>query len=101
VAAPRRLSTLTDIPTTAEAGLPGIELSNWFGIMAPRGTSAQLVARINSAFNTALALPAVRSALTRQGIEPVTETAEQFAARLQEDAKSYAKIVEQVGLTPQ
>src|SRR4029077_3615196 len=67
IAASRRLSTLPDVPTTAEAGLPGIELSNWFGIMGPRGMSPRLVSLINAAFNKALALPAVRSTLARQG----------------------------------
>ena len=101
IAASHRLSTLPDVPTTAEAGLPGIELSNWFGIMGPRGMSPRLVSLINAAFNKALALPVVRSTLARQGIEPVMETPEQFAARLQADAKSYQKIIEQIGLTPQ
>ena len=101
IAASRRLSTLPDVPTTAEAGLPGIELSNWFGIMGPRGMSPLLVSLINAAFNKALALPAVRSTLARQGIEPVMETPEQFAARLQADARGYQKIIEQIGLTPQ
>ncbi len=62
---------------------------------------APLVRIINAAFNKALALPVVRSTLARQGIEPVMETPEQFAARLQADAKSYQKIIEQIGLTPQ
>jgi tripartite-type tricarboxylate transporter receptor subunit TctC len=101
IAAPRRLSTLPDVPTTAEAGLPGIELSNWFGIMGPRGMSPRLVSLLNAAFNKALALPVVRSTLARQGIEPVMETPEQFAARLQADARGYQKIIEQIGLTPQ
>jgi tripartite-type tricarboxylate transporter receptor subunit TctC len=101
IAASRRLSTLPDVPTTAEAGMPGIELSNWFGIMGPRGMSPRLVALINAAFNKALALPVVRSTLARQGIEPVIETPEQFAARLQADARSYQGIIEQIGLTPQ
>jgi tripartite-type tricarboxylate transporter receptor subunit TctC len=69
VAAPKRVSTLPDVPTTAEAGLPGVELSNWFGIMASRGTPPGLAAQINLSFNKALALPSVQSALTKQGIE--------------------------------
>jgi tripartite-type tricarboxylate transporter receptor subunit TctC len=69
--------------------------------MGPRGMSARLVSLINAAFNKALALPVVRSTLARQGIEPVMETPEQFAARLQVDAKSYEKIIGQIGLTPQ
>jgi tripartite-type tricarboxylate transporter receptor subunit TctC len=98
VAAPRRLRTLPNVPTTAEAGLPGVELSNWFGIMAPHGTSAQLVSLINGSFNKALAHPEIESALLRQGIEPVRQNPEQFAARLQEDGHTYKKLLEDFGL---
>jgi tripartite-type tricarboxylate transporter receptor subunit TctC len=100
VAAPKRLSTLTNVPTTVEAGLPGVELSNWFGIMAPRNTPPRLVAQLNQSFNKALALASVQSTLTRQGIEPVRETPEQFATRLRYDGQSYKKLVDEIGLTP-
>jgi tripartite-type tricarboxylate transporter receptor subunit TctC len=101
VAAPRRLTTLPDVPTTAEGGFPGVELSNWFGIMAPRGTSPQLVSRINYVFNKALAHPDVTAMLLKQGIEPVRETPEQFAARLESDAKIYKKTLDEIGVAPQ
>lgn len=100
VAAPRRLRTLPNVPTTAEAGFPGIELSNWFGIMAPHATSPQLVSLINRSFNKALAHPDIESALLRQGIEPVRQTPEQFAARLQNDAQTYKTLLEDFGLAP-
>jgi tripartite-type tricarboxylate transporter receptor subunit TctC len=89
------------VPTTAEAGYPGVELSNWFGVMAPRGTSPQLVALLNRSFNKALAQPEVESALLRQGIEPVRETPEQFAARLKDDAQTYKRMLDDFGLAPQ
>jgi tripartite-type tricarboxylate transporter receptor subunit TctC len=100
VAAPRRLRTLPNVPTTAEAGFPGVELSNWFGIMAPHGTSPQLVSLINRSFNKALAHPEIESALLRQGIEPVRQTPQQFAARLQEDGQTYKKLLADFGLAP-
>ena len=73
VAAPKRLRTLAEIPTMAEAGVPGVELSNWFGIMAPRGTSPELVNRLNAAFNKALGHPETMRILTSQGIDPVAQ----------------------------
>ncbi len=100
IAAPKRLSTLPDVPTTAEAGFPNVELSNWFGIMAPRGTPAELVLRLNQAFNKALADPKISETLVRQGIEPVKESPEYFAKRLQDDAKDYKKVLEDIGLSP-
>jgi tripartite-type tricarboxylate transporter receptor subunit TctC len=69
--------------------------------MAPRATSAQLVALLNRSFNKALAQPDVESALLRQGIEPVRETPEQFAARLKDDAQTYKRLLDDFGLAPQ
>jgi tripartite-type tricarboxylate transporter receptor subunit TctC len=100
VAAPRRLSTLADVPTVMEAGFPGVELSNWFGIMAPRGIAPELATLINQAFNKAAALPDVQMALVKQGIEPVRQTPDEFAVRLNEDGKAYQRTIEQVGLAP-
>lgn len=98
VAAPHRLKTLPDVPTAAESGYPGFQLSNWFGVMAPKGTSAELVAQINAMFNRALADPGVTDALLKQGIEPVRQTPEQFGKRLADDGQSYRKILEEIGL---
>jgi tripartite-type tricarboxylate transporter receptor subunit TctC len=100
IASAHRLSTLPNVPTTKEAGFPDVELSNWFGIMAPRNTPAELVSRINQAFNKAAAHPDVQTALSKQGIEPVRKTPEQFARQLTEDGKAYERLIEQVGLSP-
>jgi len=100
IAAPKRFSTLPNIPTTSEAGLEGVELSNWFAVFAPRGTSPDIVNKLNAAFNKALAIPEVAASMRRQGIDPVRESPAQFAARLQEDAKTYKQIVDELGLTP-
>lgn len=101
IAAPKRFATLSDVPTTAEAGLQGVELSNWFGIFAPRGTSPEIVGILNRAFNKALALPSIDETLKKQGIDPVRETPEQFAVRMRDDAKIYRQIVQDIGLAPQ
>ena len=98
VAAPHRLKTLPDVPTAAESGLAGFQLSNWFGVMAPKGTPPELVSQINSMFNKALADAGVADSLLKQGIEPVRRTPEQFAKRLAEDGQSYKKILEEIGL---
>lgn len=98
VASARRLTTLPDVPTTTEAGFAGVELSNWFGVMGPRAIPMDVVARLNQAFNKATASPEVQSVLTKQGIEPIQATPEQFAKRLAEDGKSYERVIEQVGL---
>jgi len=99
VAAPKRVTTLPDLPTTAEAGIPNVELSNWFGIMAPKGTSPELVARLNQSFNKALAHAETAKILVGQGIEPVREPAAYFAKRLQDDAANYQAILKDIGLS--
>src|SRR5262249_24151064 len=70
VASAHRLSTLPNVPTTTEAGFPGVDLSNWFGIMALRNTPAGLVLRINAAFNKAAAQPDVQTALASKASSP-------------------------------
>ncbi len=98
VAHPRRLSSLPDIPTTAEAGLAGFELSNWFGVMAPRGTSPDIIALLNAKLQSMFDDPANVALLTRQGIEPVRDTAQGFAARIAKEAKVWKEIVAGSGL---
>lgn len=101
VAAPKRVSTLPDVPTLAEAGVPNVELSNWFGIMMPKGASPEIVSRLNKAFNKALTDPETAKKIAGLGIEPVVESPEYFAKRLREDATLYKKVAEEIGLVPQ
>lgn len=99
VAAPHRLKTLPNVPTAAESGYPGFQLSNWFGVMGPKGMKPELVSQLNAMFNRALADPAVSDTLQKQGIEPVQETPEQFEKRLAKDGKSYKQILDEIGLS--
>ena len=100
-ASKQRISSLPDVPTTAEAGVPNVEISNWFGIFAPHGISPQLVSLINAAYNKALGHPETAAILKKQGIEPVRETPQQFAERLQADGKTYKRVLEEIGLHAQ
>ena len=72
-AAPKRMTTLPKIPTLSEEGIKNVEISNWFGILAPKGTNPKIVARLNEAFNKALANPEIAKKMTGLGIEPVVE----------------------------
>ncbi len=98
VAHPKRMSSLPNVPTSAEAGLPGFELSNWFGLMAPRGTSAAIVALLNAKLQSMFDDPATVTLLTRQGIEPMRETPQAFADQIQKEAKFWREIVAASGL---
>lgn len=99
-AAPKRISALPNAPTLAEMGVKNVEISNWFGILAPKGTSPAIVARLNKAFNKALSDPVVKNKMIGLGIEPVTETPDYFVKQLERDRASYTTIINEIGLKP-
>ncbi|HEX4929035.1 MAG TPA: tripartite tricarboxylate transporter substrate binding protein [Burkholderiales bacterium] len=98
VAAPRRLARLPDVPTTAEAGLPGYVLASWFGLAAPAGTPAQIVALLNAHVQKALAAPDVVQTMAKLGLEPGGGSAEQYAAMIVEDLAQWRAAVKRAGI---
>jgi tripartite-type tricarboxylate transporter receptor subunit TctC len=98
VAAPRRMSVLPDIPTLAEAGVPGIEVEIWLGMFAPRGTPRDIVNRLNTETNRVLEMAEVRERIAPGGIgEAKGGTPEQMAALLQSELAKWAKAVKESG----
>lgn len=96
-----RLATLPDVPTSKEAGYPGLEIENWYGVSAPANTPKQIVARLNAEFVRALKLPDVRDRLVSAGLEPVSGSSEEFTAYIKADYERWGQVVKKVGLTPQ
>ncbi|MFM9968144.1 MAG: Bug family tripartite tricarboxylate transporter substrate binding protein [Burkholderiales bacterium] len=96
----RRSSFQPDIPTFAEAGVPGVELVSWFGIVAPAATPRPIINRLNSEFNRALQRPEVREKFKQQGLDIGGGTPEEMAARLRRDFERYVKIVKATGMKP-
>ena len=96
-----RLELLPDVPTFAQAGLPLPELDAgaWFGILAPRGTPAEIVRKLNEAYNAALRHPLVREDLKGLGFVARTMTPEEFAAFLNDDMKKWSAIAAATGLS--
>jgi tripartite-type tricarboxylate transporter receptor subunit TctC len=94
----RRTAIAPDLPTMAEAGLPGFETGLWFGLVAPAGTSRQIVDKINRAANEALAAPDVAKALTPQGIDLVGGSPDDFARFLDSEIKRWATVTQAAGL---
>jgi len=94
----RRLSRMPDIPTTAEAGLPGFEFAAYFGLLAPAGTPADIVRRLNAEVVKALAAPDVANSLAKMGLESYPTTPEQYAALIAEDLAKWKKLVGQIGI---
>ena len=93
----RRFSTLKDIPTIAEQGLPGFEAISWAGICAPGGTPKPIVDRIYNEVAKVLKVPELRDRLLRDGIEPVGSTPEQYTEHIKKEAVKWGKVVKDSG----
>ena len=94
-----RAPELPNLPTIAESGLPDYEASSWFGLFAPAGTPAPLVARLNGAIVKILSLPDVRKKAAEQGAVVHPETPEQFAAFIAAENVKWSKVVKDSGAT--
>jgi tripartite-type tricarboxylate transporter receptor subunit TctC len=99
VATAKRSSALPDVPTIAEAALPGFEVTTWFGALAPAKTPKEIVVKLNGEIVRILAMPDVRKRLLEAGAEPVGHTPEQMAAQIRKENEELAKIVKQAKIT--
>lgn len=99
VASPKRSASAPEIPTFTEGGLPGYQVSGWNCIVAPRGTPAAIVKRLNAEVVTGFRQPDVLERLRKQSIEPVAGTPEQLAAFMKSELERYRKLIKAVGLT--
>jgi len=81
--------------------LPRYQVQSWYGVLAPAGTRADIVARINAAFTTALRAPETKAALVAQGGDPDPGTPEEFARLIREELARNAKITRAAGITPE
>jgi tripartite-type tricarboxylate transporter receptor subunit TctC len=100
VSSSTRAPALPDVPTIAEAGVPGYEFSSWFGLFAPAGTPREVIARLNAEAVKAMAVPDVRDRLPAMGNEAVGSTPEQFNAKYKSDIAQYAAVVKAAGIPP-
>jgi tripartite-type tricarboxylate transporter receptor subunit TctC len=89
----QRISALPDVPTIAEAGVPGYEATMWVGVMAPVGTPSAIVDRLNAEINKILLRPDVRSNWERQGAVPVAMRPDEFGAYVQSEIDKWAKVI--------
>ena len=96
-----RASATPELPTVAEAGVPGYEASGWFGILAPARVSREIVNKLNAEFNRVLVLPDVKERLSGLGMEAGGGSPEQFTAFIKSDTEKWAKIIKDAGITMQ
>ncbi|WP_338819070.1 tripartite tricarboxylate transporter substrate binding protein [Acidovorax temperans] len=93
----KRSPELPNVPTIAEAGVPGYEATSWFGMFAPAGTPAPVLAKLNAAIVKVLGQPDVKKKINEQGAEVYSETPEQFAAFIQTESVKWGKVVKESG----
>ena len=101
VSGTRRLSILPDVPTIAEAGVPGYQASSWYGILAPAGTPRDVVARLHAGIVKVLEQPDVKAALAREGADPVGNSPDEFAAHIRGELGRMRQLVKDVKLPMQ
>jgi tripartite-type tricarboxylate transporter receptor subunit TctC len=96
--AAKRSSVLPDVPTIAEAGVPGYDSTIWLGIMAPAGTPKAIVDKLNAEINKAITRPDVKEAWDKQGAVPLVMTPAEFDTYLRKDIEKWAQVVKASGI---
>ena len=96
--AKQRLGGLPDVPTSAEVGLPGWEMSAWFGLFAPRGIPPEVVRTLNRSLQAVLDDPKTRERLAQAGADPVGGSPESFAERYRADHKMWGEFIREAGI---
>ena len=96
--AKQRLGGLPEVPTSAEVGLPGWEMSAWFGVFAPRGTSAEIVRVLNEKLQGMLDDPKTAQRLFEIGADPIGGSAESFAERYRADHRMWGQFIQETGI---
>ena len=101
VSTPKRNPQMPDVPTTGEAGVKGADSPLWFGVWAPAGTPADIVAKINADVRKALADPGVKDKLANLGNDSMDMSPQEFAAFVRSEIETYGRVVRAAGITPQ
>ena len=96
----KRSALTPDVPTVAEAGVPGYEATIWLGVMAPAGTPKDIVDKLNAGINKVIARPDVKDAWAKQGAVPMAMTPAEFDKYLQSDIEKWANVVKSAGIKP-
>lgn len=99
VTSQRRMDALPQVPTLAEAGLQGYDVSNWLGVLAPAGTPPEVLKTLHAALSRTMATPALRRQLVALGIEPTFGTPAEFRALIEAEMPKWAAIVKRSGAT--
>jgi tripartite-type tricarboxylate transporter receptor subunit TctC len=98
VTTPKRSSMAPEVPTVAESGVPGYDVTTWYGLLVPAGTSGEIIARLNGAVVNTLTNPAVKERFASTDLEPNYSTPEQFGAYIRSEVAKWAKVIKESGI---
>ena len=101
VTSARRAAGAPDIPTIAEAGLPGYEAVQWFGVLAPAGTPREIVTKLHAEIVRVLQAADVKQRLSQDGAEPVGSSPAKFGAFIRAETAKWAKVAKDIGIRPE
>ena len=96
----KRSSSAPELPTIAESGYPGFEVTIWYGLLAPAGTSPAIIRRLHLETVKALAQPDLRAKLADQGLEAIGSSPEEFAAVIKSETPTWAKVIKDAAIKP-
>ena len=97
----KRLTSMPEVPTIAESGVPGYDATQWYGVLAPAGTPREIVMKLNAEMKKALARTDVREQLAADGTVPVGNTPEEFGAHIKAEIARWAPVVKATGARPE
>jgi tripartite-type tricarboxylate transporter receptor subunit TctC len=98
VASEKRASVLPEVPTAREAGLANFEVETWYGILTPSGVAQDIVSRLNQEIVKALGTTEMKEKLASVGIEPRTNTPDEFAAFIRSETARFSKVIKEAGI---
>ena len=101
VSSGRRVAAMPEVPTIAEAGVPGFEVSNWWGILAPAGTPQPVLDRLYKEISAILESPDTRKRFELEGAEAARMTPAEFAAFVTQDTEKWTRVVKEAGIKPE
>lgn len=98
VSGPNRMKALPELPTVAEAGVPGFAVTQWYGVLAPAGTPRPIVGFLNKEINRALQQPEVAGRIAAEGSEAIGSTPQQLSAQIKAERSKWAKVIKEAGI---
>jgi tripartite-type tricarboxylate transporter receptor subunit TctC len=101
VTSAKRASAVPDVPAIAEAGVPGYEAVQWYGVLAPAGTPKEIVVRLSTEIARVMQLPEIRDRLATEGAEAVGNSPDQFAAFIKSEVAKWTKVIHNAGIKPE